>query len=123
VKRLEITPSGIRRGIWHGTVRGSGASPPGLRVTLLGERVPGVAVEPVEGGDGWHLTIPIPAGAITEGLQTFLILDDTTGETLHNFGIVAGQALGEDMRLELELLRAELDMLKQAFRRHCSGDD
>jgi hypothetical protein len=27
--------------------------------------------------------------------------------------------LAEDIRAEMDLLRAELDLLKQAFRRHC----
>jgi hypothetical protein len=38
---------------------------------------------------------------------------------LGSFSIVAGDALAEDIRAELSLLRAELDMLKKAFRRHC----
>ena len=33
--------------------------------------------------------------------------------------IADGEALGDDMRVEIELPRAELDMLKRAFRRHC----
>jgi hypothetical protein len=38
---------------------------------------------------------------------------------LGSFSIVAGDALAEDIRAELSLLRAELDMLKKGFRRHC----
>jgi len=33
--------------------------------------------------------------------------------------IADGEALGDDMCVEIELPRAELDMLKRAFRRHC----
>jgi outer membrane protein assembly factor BamA len=33
--------------------------------------------------------------------------------------LIAGEALGDDIRVEVELLRDELDMLKRAFRRHC----
>ena len=32
---------------------------------------------------------------------------------------IAGEAVSDDLRAEVELLRAELDMLKRAFRRHC----
>ena len=32
---------------------------------------------------------------------------------------LAGEALAHDIRAEIDLLRAELDMLKRAFRRHC----
>ena len=33
--------------------------------------------------------------------------------------IVTGVAMEDDVRAEIDLLRAELDMLKRAFRRHC----
>lgn len=46
--------------------------------------------------DLWLLQVPIPEEAIADG-----------------------EALGDDMRVEIELPRAELDMLKRAFRRHC----
>jgi hypothetical protein len=35
------------------------------------------------------------------------------------FAIVTGEPLDDDIRAELDLLRAELEMLKRAFRRHC----
>ena len=37
---------------------------------------------------------------------------------LAQFTLVAGQPLDEDIRAELSLLRAELDLLKRAFQRH-----
>ena len=45
-----------------------------------------------------------------------------TGEESGQIGhvsLLAGEALGDDIRAEVALLRAELDMLKRAFRRHC----
>jgi hypothetical protein len=39
--------------------------------------------------------------------------------TIPEEAIADGEALGDDMRVEIELPRAELDMLKRAFRRHC----
>ena len=38
---------------------------------------------------------------------------------LGDFTLMAGDAVADDLRAEVELLRAELDMLKRAFRRHC----
>jgi hypothetical protein len=38
---------------------------------------------------------------------------------LEKFTLIAGDVLGDDIRAEVDLLRAELDMLKRAFRRHC----
>ena len=53
-----------------------------------------------------------------------MIRDRKEDVVLGSFSIVAGDALAEDIRAELTLLRAELDMLKKAFRRHCveTGD-
>ena len=47
------------------------------------------------------------------------MISDGGGTKLGHFSIIAGEALGEDLHAEVELLRAELDMLKRAFRRHC----
>ena len=55
---------------------------------------------------------------IADGVQTFLIRDHATGETLESFAVIAGEALSHDIRAEMTLLREELDMLKRAFRRH-----
>lgn len=65
--------------------------------------------------------MPIPAERIADGVQTFVIRDRRTDQGLASFAIVAGDALAEDIRAEIGLLRAELDMLKKAFRRHCAA--
>ena len=67
----------------------------------------------------WHLKFYIPADVLTDGVQTFLIIDKATSETLDSFTIITGEPLNDDLQAEIELLRAELDMLKKAFRRHC----
>ena len=51
-------------------------------------------------------------------MQTYLVADAATGEP-RLLRLVAGEALAHDLRAEIDLLRAELDMLKRAFRRHC----
>ena len=33
--------------------------------------------------------------------------------------LIGDEVTGPDLRAEVDLLRAELDMLKRAFRRHC----
>jgi hypothetical protein len=48
-----------------------------------------------------------------------MISETTLGQALGDFAIIAGDAAGEDIRAEMSLLRAELDMLKRSFRRHC----
>ena len=52
-------------------------------------------------------------------MQTVVIADAETGEAEATVSLVAGEALAGDLRAEIDLLRAELDMLKRAFRRHC----
>jgi hypothetical protein len=63
--------------------------------------------------------VPIPAEALSEGVQTFLIREAASGDKLAHFTIITGVVMEDDIRAEMDLLRAELDMLKRAFRRHC----
>jgi hypothetical protein len=82
--------------------------------------VAGVQVTPIPDRPGeWAVRVPVPVETLSEGVQTFLIRDKATGETLQHFTIITGVAMEDDLRAEIDLLRAELDMLKRAFRRHC----
>ncbi len=116
---LTLTHTRMRHGIWEGEIEQSGSGVPQISVTHLGTPVPDVAV--TEEGDAgtWRVQVPIPAEAIADGVQVFVLTDATDGEKLGHFTLIAGEALGDDIRVEMELLRAELDMLKRAFRRHC----
>jgi hypothetical protein len=66
----------------------------------------------------WFLRLPVPADRLDDGVQTFLLRDRDGGQTLGHFSIVAGLPLEADLRAEIDLLRAELDLLKRVFRRH-----
>ncbi|MDW4498287.1 hypothetical protein R5H30_09880 [Sulfitobacter sp. D35] len=121
--RREITATGIRKGVWHGRISGVGSTDPAISVLLRGEAVAGVTLTPPSDDGDWRLAVPIPPESIQEGLQTFVICDDLDGETLGSFAVLAGQALGADLQAEVDLLRAEIDMLKRAFRRHCADTD
>ena len=61
----------------------------------------------------------VPAAAIADGLQTLLVVDRASGATLASITLIGDEVTGPDLRAEVDLLRAELDMLKRAFRRHC----
>jgi hypothetical protein len=114
-----LTKTRIRSGIWEGILSGP-TDPPAIEVLLLEAAMPGVTVTPVPDRAGeWSVRVPIPADVLNEGVQTFLIRDKATGETLAHFSIITGVAMEDDLRAEVDLLRAELDMLKRAFRRHC----
>ena len=113
-----LTKTRIRAGIWEGVL--SGTDRPALEVRHLEAEVPGISVAAIPDRPGeWAVRVPISAEVLGEGVQTFLIRNRDTGETLQHFTIITGVPMEDDLRAEVDLLRAELDMLKRAFRRHC----
>lgn len=119
MSEITLTKTRIRAGIWEG-VLASATTAPEVEVRLLEQVLPGVTVTAVPDRPGnWAIRVPVPVEVLNEGVQTFLIRDKASGETLAHFTIVTGVAMEDDLRAEIDLLRAELDMLKRAFRRHC----
>lgn len=93
---------------------------PELVIVHLEKELSGLSVtEDTSLGNTWHVRFHIPADILTDGVQTFLVVESSTGATLDSFTILTGEVLSDDIRAEIDLLRAELDMLKKAFRRHC----
>lgn len=116
---LIVTKTRLANGRWEGMITDV---PEGIR--------PGVAVQfrdmPVEdvtitqvAGDTWRLSFAIPVNAVSDGIQTITIVEEKTGDVLDSAAIIAGETADETMQAEIDLLRAELDLLKRAFRRHC----
>ncbi|WP_298935124.1 hypothetical protein [uncultured Ruegeria sp.] len=105
----------FENGIWQGHIQAE--SEPGIEVRYLGAALSGVEMSPAEGG--WNLNVPVPVTALSEGVHSFVIVDIDTTQKLADFTIIAGSPAADDLRAEVELLRAELDMLKRAFRRIC----
>lgn len=102
----------IRAGRWEAVSKAE--ETPDLELRHLGEALEGLEVS---GGPGdWHIAQPIPAELLNEGVLTFLVCRKTDGEVIDRFTLVAGAPLAEDLRAEIGLLRAELDLLKRAFR-------
>lgn len=118
---IELTKLRLAEGVWHGvlTFDGAGDWQPDLSVTHLGEEIDGVEVTHDRVEEHWMVSVPVPIERIADGVQTFVIRDRPTNTVVGSFTIVAGDPLAEDIRAEISLLRAELDMLKKAFRRHC----
>lgn len=117
--KLSVTKARLRNGVWEGVLNGPAGDTPNISVTHLDQPMENVALTDTDTNGQWQLTIPVPSDLISDGVQTFLILDPETGARLASFAIAAGAPLSEDLRAEVDLLRAELDMLKRAFRRHC----
>ena len=116
---LTLTKARLNGGVWTGRLTGhTGEAPPQLRLTHKGDVLTGLATVRQQDGT-WLVDVPVPVDRLADGVQTFVISDTASGTTLASFAFLAGEALAEDIRAEMDLLRDELDMLKRAFRRHC----
>jgi hypothetical protein len=117
-----VTKKRIYAGIWEGVVtadKGSDALPK-IEVIHLEKSVQSVSlVADPDIAASWQLRIAIPPELLSDGIQVFMIKDVESGEVLDAFTILTGEAIEDDISAEVEMLRAELDMLKRAFRRHC----
>ena len=118
---LTLTKTYLRNGVWEGIITSTGdaSARPEIVVMYLDQPVEKTELDNGPNTGQWILRVSLPAHAIADGVQTFVIYDKATDSKLAHFTLVAGDPLADDMRAEIELLRAELDMLKRAFRRHC----
>ena len=118
---FELSKTRLFEGVWEGvlTAVDDNAEQPDLGVTHLDKPLGELRLKETGQPNQWSVRVPIPIELIGDGAQTFLIFDRDTGETLDSFTIIAGDTVSDDIRAEVALLRAELDMVKRAFRRHC----
>ncbi|MCT4558817.1 MAG: hypothetical protein N4A61_12270 [Pelagimonas sp.] len=117
----KLTKTRFKEGVWEGllTAQADHAAPPEVSVTLDDKPLHGITVSKTPQEGRFVIQIPVPIEAVGDGVQTFLISDMNEDAVLGSFSIIAGEVLDDDFRSEVDLLRAELDMLKRAFRRHC----
>ena len=122
MSNFTVTKTRIYAGIWEGVITAAikdGAEPK-IEVIHMDQPISSISLAVDVANTGvWQLRIAIPPEHLSDGVQVFLINDKTTGEKLDAFTIITGEPLEDDIRSEVELLRAELDLLKRAFRRHC----
>ena len=115
-----LTKIRLRNRRWEGRLTGAAeGARPDIHVSYLDRPVEGVALSEGPEPGSWDLSVTIPDEAVADGVHCFLIVDAASGAKLGDFALMAGEAISDDLRAEVELLRAELDMLKRAFRRHC----
>lgn len=114
---LTLTQTRIAEGWWEGVLTGAEADTP-VEAWHQDRRIEGVEVTKLAGKSGQAVRVPIVGSVLSAGVQTVLL--KVGEEVLASFTIVAGVPLEEDLRAEISLLRAELDLLKRAFRRHCA---
>lgn len=115
---LRLDQTRIANGVWEGILTGAKKGLPPVEA-LHGDRmIEGVEVSPLPGKAGHYaVRVPIPAWAVNDGVQTFLLRSGDA--TLTQFTLIAGLPVDGDLRAELSLVRAELELLKRAFQRHC----
>jgi hypothetical protein len=117
--RVTLTQTRLMNGLWEGVLTGASGTAPVVEASHGDRALDGVEVTALPGATGrFAVRLPIPAQVLSEGVQTLLLR--CGGEVLAQVTIVAGAPLEEDLRAEISLLRAELDLLKRAFRRHCA---
>lgn len=121
MSNLKLTKIRMRNGVYEGILTGAGntGAKPIIGVRYLDRYVENVRIAEGTADGTWDLFIPIPTDAVADGVHTFVITDEVDDAQLGNFTLIAGESVADDLRAEVELLRAELDMLKRAFRRHC----
>ena len=123
---MTLTRMRLAEGVWEGLLSTGGKSVPRLllrhRDELVGE--PETVEADVSPGEPrrWLVRFRLPVERLSDGVQTFVIEDAATGDALAHETVFAGELVDDDIRAEVSLLRAELDLLKRAFRRHCSEE-
>ncbi len=126
MSEMTLTRMRLAEGVWEGLLSSRATSAPRLllrhRDELVGEPETLEAEETSGEPRRWLVRFRLPVERISDGVQTFVIEDAATGDALAHETIFAGEVIDEDIRSEVSLLRAELDLLKRAFRRHCSED-
>ncbi|NIN78809.1 MAG: hypothetical protein GTO37_14095 [Planctomycetales bacterium] len=119
---LTLTKTSFQGGVWTGVLAGipSGQTPPTLELHWHG-KVMATAEPRNDAADTaqWQVRFELPATLLGEGVHTALIMADGQDAPLATIRILAGESLDQDLTAELDSLRAELDLLKAAFRRHC----
>jgi hypothetical protein len=121
---MTLTRMRLAEGVWEGLLSTGAKSAPRLLLRHRDELVGEPETVETEGAPGeprrWLVRFRLPVERLSDGVQTFVIEDASTGDALAHETIFAGEIVDDDVRSEVSLLRAELDLLKRAFRRHCS---
>ncbi|MGJ5617980.1 hypothetical protein [Sulfitobacter sp. MF3-043] len=116
---VQLTKTKMQQGVWQGIITQNGTDTPQIDVSHQKNSIADVSITHDSAANHWVLSVPIPKEAIADGVQTLIIRDTAADENIGHITLLAGEVLGDDIRAEIDLLRAELDMLKRAFRRHC----
>lgn len=115
---------GLTAGVWSGLLHTT-KMPERIVLVHLGRLVGTASISPVDAGT-WQVSARLPTNLLSAGAQCFMLLSDASGDSaslgpgaehLASMTVVAGLPLDQDLHAEVELLRAEVDLLKRELRR------
>lgn len=116
---MTLTRTRLQGGRYEGILTADDM-PPVIEAVHM-ERIIGTAdVSPSAGKNRFQVGFDLPASVVSDGVQVVSLRSASDGEVLDRITLLAGAALDEDLRAEIALMRDELDLLKRAFRRHCT---
>ena len=119
---MTLTRTRLQGGRYEGILTADDM-PPVIEAVHM-ERIIGTAdVSPSTGKNRFQVGFDLPASVVSDGVQVVSLRSASDGEVLDRITLLAGAALDEDLRAEIALMRDELDLLKRAFRRHCTETD
>ena len=98
-----LTKTRIRAGIWEGVLTGVPTRRRWM-CCILNSRSRASPSRAIADRPGeFAVQVPIPAELLSEGVQTFLIRNRGTGQTLAHFTVITGVAMEDDVRAEIDL--------------------
>lgn len=123
MSNLSLTKTSFQEGIWQGVLLGLAHSDaaPTLQAVWRGAPIatPELSRDPQDSAQ-WIVRIALPETVLGDGVRSILVLSPLHDQPLAVIRVAAGDALDQDLQSEIDQLRAELDLLKSAFRRHCA---
>lgn len=112
----KIIAGHIRQGIWTALLDYPHSTMPDLEVVHDGKPLAGMTLSaPTDEKGGWRLSIPVPAGTLSDGLQIYLVRDVANNTVIGHIPILIGEGLADSLATEVALLRAELEVVKRAL--------
>ncbi|ADO41650.1 hypothetical protein [Ketogulonicigenium vulgare] len=110
---MTLIETRIVEGIWEGLLTDT-VLEPRLVASHNGVDLP-VAWTAQEGGD-YALRVEVPRAMVSAGQHVMIIRDQDTGIEISRFVMAVGEDALNPQQAEIAILRAELDLLKSAFR-------
>ncbi|MFD1797733.1 hypothetical protein FQV27_10760 [Paracoccus aurantiacus] len=123
----EFESYGVTAGIWSGRLLADNAP---ARIRLFHLAAPVAEAQVLSDGPGaWKVEVAIPPHCLSDGMQSLILMSDDgqdealspSARHLATLTLVAGAPLDTDLRAEIDLIRAELDLLKREFRRYAAA--